>query len=210
MEEGLTASAAVKEAQALGIAEADPRERPRGLGRGGQGLRARQRASWARRSGRRRCGGGGSRASPGSTRGAPCARARGCGSSCAACGREGRVRVSVAPERDPLRRPALGLGTRRRARARDRPHGRDRRLRARRDRGPDGVRSALGPAPGRPGGLTRNAAPSSPRSPTLLAGARARRAPRARRSSSSPRRAWPTRSARSGRASRRAPATASC
>ena len=89
MEEGLTASAAVKEAQRARHRRGRPAERPRGLGRGGEGLRDRQRRSWARRCGRRRCGGAGSRVSPGSTRGARCGRGRGCGSSCAASGREG-------------------------------------------------------------------------------------------------------------------------
>ena len=43
MEEGRTAAEALREAQAAGIAEADPAPRPRGLGRGGEGMRAGQR-----------------------------------------------------------------------------------------------------------------------------------------------------------------------
>ena len=66
-----------------------PAQRPRGLGRGGEGLRDRQRPHGRGGAARRRCGGAGSRVSPGSTRGARCGRGRGCGSSSAASGRGG-------------------------------------------------------------------------------------------------------------------------
>ena len=157
MEEGLTASAAVKEAQRLGIAETDPRNDLEGWDAAVKGcaLANALMGGSVRPTQVRRRGIAGLTA-------LDARRAVRAGTRLRLVVRGirqgGRVRVSVAPERVPFGDPALGLGPRRRPRARDRPHGRDRRLRARRDRGPDGVCSPLGPAPGDPGGLTRNAA----------------------------------------------------
>ena len=145
MEEGLTASAAVKEAQALGIAEADPRNDLEGWDAAVKGcalanalMGASVRPSQVRRRGIAGLTGlDARRAVRGGTRLRLVVRGV----------RQGRrVRVSVGAGARPLRRPALGLGPRRRARPRDRPHGRDRRLRAGGDRGPDRLRAPLGPA----------------------------------------------------------------
>ena len=89
MEEGLTASAAVKEAQRLGIAEADPRNDLDGWDAAVKGcalanalMGASVRPQQVRRA-RDHGPHGARRAARG------CAPGRGCGSSCAACGRGG-------------------------------------------------------------------------------------------------------------------------
>jgi len=86
MEEGLTASAAVKEAQALGIAEADPRNDLEGWDAAVKGcaianglMGASVRPPQVRRRGLP--------ASPGSTRGGPCGQESACASWRGASGR---------------------------------------------------------------------------------------------------------------------------
>ncbi len=110
MEEGLTASAAVKEAQALGIAEADPSNDLEGWDAAVKGcaianglMGASVRPSQVRRRGI-------AGLTTGATRGAPSAPARGLRLVVRGVRQGRRVRVSVAPERIPFGDPLSGSG----------------------------------------------------------------------------------------------------
>ena len=197
MEEGLSLDRAVREAQGLGIAEADPRNDLEGWDAAVKAcalanalMGASVRPAQVRRRGilavtasdvRRALRSGSANPAGGARREDAPSRAR-----------------SRRAGADPAGRSVVGIGAGCGARAPDRPHGGDRRLRAGSGRRPDRLRAAVGSARGRPLGAGALAALSELPAVAVRRGSSGRRLrgrPRSARSAASQRSFLSTRTA---------------